>query len=54
MKCICVECKNEVDLSDYTHIKEGQIIECNTCGITLCVLATNDGVVDVEVADEGK
>ncbi len=57
MNLTCLECKNKIDLQDYTNIEEGQVIECNMCGITLMV--TNTGVdgkgeVGVEIVDEGK
>ncbi|MCB9798257.1 lysine biosynthesis protein LysW [Candidatus Nomurabacteria bacterium] len=54
MNQTCPECKNELNLADVTNLKEGQIIECDMCGITLAVVANNDGNVMLEVADEGK
>lgn len=55
LQCTCPECKNSVDLSSYTDIKEGVVIECNVCGITLEVRAIGaDGTVETEIVDEGK
>lgn len=51
----CPECKNSVDLSSYTELKEGVVIECNVCGITLEVRNIGeDGTVETEIVDEGK
>ena len=54
MKLTCPECKNEVDLSGYTNLAVGHVVECNWCGITLEVRAMNGASVEVEVVDEGK
>ena len=54
MKSICPECKNEMDLSKYPSIKEGMVIECNHCGITLSVKGINADTVSTEIVDEGK
>ena len=54
MNLICVECKNEIDLSVYSPIDTGDVIECNHCGITLVVKAVSDDNLSVEIADEGK
>lgn len=54
MKAICPECKNEIDLSRYPSVKEGMIIECNHCGITLLIKSIKDGSVSTEIVDEGK
>ncbi len=55
MKLICLECKNDVDLRTYHNLAKEQIIECNTCGITLLVTKISDaGDVSVEIVDEGK
>lgn len=51
---ICPECKNEIELSKYPLFKEGMVIECNHCGITLLVKNIKDGVVSTEIVDEGK
>ncbi|MEY2664881.1 MAG: hypothetical protein RIT04_689 [Candidatus Parcubacteria bacterium] len=52
--CVCPECKNQVDLTRYSDIKEGVVIECNFCGITLEVVNVLDGNVVTEIVDEGK
>jgi len=55
MKCVCLECKNEVDLKPYTDLKVGDVIECQMCGITLMVKTlSDDGDVETEVVEEGK
>lgn len=58
MNAVCPECKNEIDLSRYPSIKEGMVIECNHCGITLAIKNIEkrvDGdVVSTEIVDEGK
>lgn len=54
MKLICPECKNDVDLSKVPTIADGNIVECNMCGITLQVMQIREGVVMATVVDEGK
>ena len=55
MKAICPECKNEIDLTRYPMMKEGIIIECNVCGITLLVRKIDTGGnIETEIVDEGK
>ena len=54
MLLICPECKNEVNLSSFTDLSEGHIVECDICGITLQVKKIEDGKVQAEVVDEGK
>lgn len=54
MKAICPECKNDIDLVRYPLMKEGIVIECNTCGITLLVKKIDDYDVQTEIVDEGK
>jgi DNA-directed RNA polymerase subunit RPC12/RpoP len=54
MNVVCPECKNSLDLSTYPSLKEKDVIECATCGITLVVKNMNDEEIDVEVTDEGK
>jgi DNA-directed RNA polymerase subunit RPC12/RpoP len=54
MKAICPECKNDIDLSRYPMLKEGMVIECNVCGITLLVKKIGNGNVETEIVDEGK
>jgi DNA-directed RNA polymerase subunit RPC12/RpoP len=54
MKSICPECKNNIDLSRYTNIKEGMVIECNHCGITLLIKNIKDNVISTDIVDEGK
>jgi hypothetical protein len=55
MKLTCVECKNDVDLSNYPNLAVDQVIECGTCGITLLVTDMSDlENIQAEVVDEGK
>ncbi len=54
MKSNCPECKNDIDLSRYQSIKEGMVIECDHCGMTLLVKSINEGIVTTEIIDEGK
>lgn len=55
MQLTCVECKNQIDLSGMTDIGPDTVLECPTCGITLLVTSVSDeGIVDVEIMDEGK
>ena len=54
MKSICPECKNDLDLSRYPSIKEGMIIECNHCGITLLAKKIEGDNLSTEIVDEGK
>ena len=54
MKAICPECKNDIDLTKYPMLKEGIVIECNTCGITLLVRKMTADTVETEIVDEGK
>lgn len=54
MNLICPECKNDVDLTNNPNLAVGDIVECNHCGITLEVKSTDAGVVEAEIADEGK
>jgi len=54
MKSICPECKNEIDLTSYPSVKQGMVIECNHCGITLLIKSIEDDVVSTEIVDEGK
>ena len=51
---ICPECKNQINLSRYPSIKEGMVIECNHCGITLIIKKIDEGTVYTEIVDEGK
>ena len=51
---ICLECKNEIELSNYPSISEGMVIECNHCGITLLIKKIEDSTVSTEIVDEGK
>ena len=53
MKLVCPECKNEVDLSHYPNLAVGNVIECQTCGISLLVNAIGEEVA-AEIVDEGK
>lgn len=54
MKLVCPECKNDVDLSAHPDLAKDQVIECQICGINLLVVSISDGVVGVEIVDEGK
>ena len=54
MKLICPECKNEVDLTTYHNLKEGTVIECNHCGISLSVSKIEGEKVETVIVDEGK
>lgn len=53
MKLICLECKNEVDLSSYSDLAVGHVVECDHCGITLSVTAVGEKC-EAEIVDEGK
>ena len=50
----CPECKNIIDISRYSSIKEGMVIECNHCGMTLLVKNIKGGKISTEIVDEGK
>lgn len=54
MKCICPECKNEISLSKHPKLEVGHVIECETCGILLEVIAIVNNEVKTEIVDEGK
>lgn len=54
MQLTCPECKNDVDLSPYGELAKDQIIECQTCGITLGVTSLSNDAIEVEIVDEGK
>ena len=55
MKCICPECKNQVDLSKYENLAVDHTIECDSCGILLAVREIKeDGSLETEIVDEGK
>ncbi len=54
MNLICPECKNTVDLGSYGDLQEEQVIECNTCGITLMVTDMSGDNMQVQIVDEGK
>jgi len=54
MNLTCPECKNACDLSSYPNLAVDQVIECNTCGITLMVTALEGESVQAEIVDEGK
>jgi transcription initiation factor TFIIIB Brf1 subunit/transcription initiation factor TFIIB len=53
MRLVCPECKNEIDISTYTDMAEGSIVECNHCGITLEIKEISENI-GVEIVDEGK
>ena len=54
MKCVCPECKNDIDMSKYPDLAVGHVIECNTCGIMLEVNKIEGTMVETEIVDEGK
>lgn len=54
MTLTCPECKNEVDLSLYPKLVVEQIIECDTCGITLMITNVDGDEAEAEIVDEGK
>lgn len=56
MTITCPECKQQVDLTAYPSIEPDQMIECNTCGISLLVTSVSDDkeTAQVEIAEEGK
>ncbi|MFA5134140.1 MAG: hypothetical protein WC459_05045 [Patescibacteria group bacterium] len=54
MKLICLECKNEINLSNYPNLAAGHVIECDICGITLQIVSIDGEEVKTEVVDEGK
>jgi len=54
MKCICPECKNEIDLAKYPDLGVGTVIECPMCGIVLHVTSIENDIVLTEIVDEGK
>lgn len=54
MKCICPECKNDINMNAHPDTAVGHVIECETCGIMLEVRSIDNGVVTTEIVDEGK
>lgn len=54
MKCVCPECKNDIDLSKHPKMAVGHVIECDICGILLEVRQMKAGRVETEIVDEGK
>lgn len=54
MKCVCPECKNDIDVTIHPNLAVGYVIECGTCGIMLGVRSIDNGVVTTEIVDEGK
>lgn len=55
MKLVCPECKNDVDLSRYPNLARDNVIECDTCGMTLLVTdMSNPEEIRTEIVDEGK
>jgi len=54
MKLICPECKNEVNLSSYSNLEVGNVIECDICGISLMIGSINGEEVQADIVDEGK
>ena len=43
-----------MDISKYPSVKEGMVIECNHCGITLLVKDAKSENILTEIIDEGK
>jgi len=54
MKCVCPECKNEIDVSQHPMLSVGYVIECPTCGIVLEVREMANNEIKTEIVDEGK
>ncbi len=54
MKSNCPECRNDVDLRRYPSVKEGMVIECNHCGMTLLIKGIQGQTISTEIVDEGK
>ena len=54
MNLVCIECKNDVDLSGYSDLAVSHVIECQMCGITLEVTKIEEEDVEVEIVEEGK
>jgi lysine biosynthesis protein LysW len=54
MKCICPECKNDIDLSVHPKAAVGYIVECPTCGIVLEIRSLDGAEAKLEIVDEGK
>ncbi len=54
MKLTCPECKNDVSLAAYPDLKQEDIVECGTCGITLMITNMTGEELQAEIADEGK
>jgi DNA-directed RNA polymerase subunit RPC12/RpoP len=52
--CVCPECKNTIDMSNYPNLVVGMVIECNHCGMTLLVKEIADDGVKTDIVDEGK
>ena len=54
MQLICPECKNEVDLINQLEVKEGNVVECDKCGITLvinkCIIVESEKITDYSPA----
>lgn len=53
MTLVCPECKNELEGEAYTNLAHEQIIECDTCGMTLQYLVDGD-TIELDVVEEGK
>ncbi len=51
---VCPECKNQIDFKKFDQIKEGIIVECNTCGMTLLIKSIKGNVAELDIVDEGK
>lgn len=54
MILVCPECKNQVNLSAYPNVEPDQVVECDTCGISLLVVDIAGEEVKTEIVDEGK
>lgn len=54
MRLVCPECKNDVALAPYPNLKSDDVVECDTCGISLMITDTSGDNLAAEVVDEGK
>ena len=54
MKLTCPECKNKVDLTLYPDLALDQVVECESCGITLQITNIDSEEIGVDIVDEGK
>ncbi|HEY4511381.1 MAG TPA: hypothetical protein VJH55_00885 [Candidatus Paceibacterota bacterium] len=54
MQLICPECKNDVSLEQYPNLAKDQVVECDTCGISLLIKEISNEKIEAEIVDEGK